>query len=100
MALNVAAAYAGGDCNKMAISINATKRAPALKSCITEAPRMNFHTTFSRVRAGVLQLHQAYMSKTQVATEITRLQADIPKEGSLKSRVLPIRAYGPIAAHP
>lgn len=81
MAYNVAAEYAalrlhvialGGDCNKMAISINATSPAPALKSCITAAPPMNFHTTFACPCLG-LRLRQAYMSKAQVATEIIRL---------------------------
>lgn len=94
---NVAAEYAalrlhvialGGDCNKVAISINATSRALALKSCITAAPPMIF-TRRSRVRAGVLQLHQAYISKTQVATEITACKRTLPKEFH-SNRVLPI----------
>ncbi len=45
---------------------------------------MIFHTTFGCPCAWVLRLNQAYMSKTQVATEIIRLQAGIPKGGSLK----------------
>lgn len=91
MAHNVAAEYAaprlhvfalGGECIKIAISIYATSRAPALKSCIAAAPPMNFHRTFACPCWG--HFYTRLMSKTQDVTEIIRLQAGIPKARSLK----------------